>query len=118
MKAFFLIIIVTCCNQAIAQLGPDSAAKARAIESGIPADAIRVFPNPVVNDLYITVRQQGLLIKSVLIYDKDGNRVIEQKINSALAAPVKISTAALEKGIYYLVLETNKQPFRSRLMKQ
>lgn len=113
MKAFLLFLVVTCCNQAIAQLDPDSSKQTR-----IPPDAIRVFPNPVVNDLYITVRQQGLLIKTVLIYDKDGNRVVEQRISSTLAAPVKISTAALDKGIYYLVLETNKQPFRSRLMKQ
>lgn len=80
--------------------------------------AVRVFPNPLVNDLYITVREDGLQIKTVLLYDKDGNRVIEQKIHSSLSAPVKLFTGNLPKGLYYLVLETNRQPLRFQLVKQ
>lgn len=90
----------------------------RQFEWNLSKDAVKVFPNPVINDLYITIKMDGLLIRNVLIYDKDGNRVIEQKIQSALAAPIKVNVSKLQQGLYYLVLETNKQPYRMQLLKQ
>ncbi|MCE3282799.1 MAG: hypothetical protein K0Q66_1536 [Chitinophagaceae bacterium] len=72
----------------------------------------------MVNDLYVTVKMEGLVIKAAYLYDKDGNRAIEQKVTSTLGGPIKIYVGNLQPGTYYLVLETNKQPFRAQLIKQ
>jgi hypothetical protein len=119
LKAVLLTILLLCCVSSFAQRQygvEDTTNKRRAMYS-LPADAVKVFPNPVVNTLYITVKMNDLLIKTVFLYDKDGNRVIEQKINSALSAPIKLNLSDRQPGIYYLVLETNKQPFRMQLLK-
>jgi hypothetical protein len=84
---------------------------------GLPADAVKVFPNPVISDLYITVKMDSLSIKAVFLYDKDGNRILEQRINSSLSAPIKLNMSNYHPGIYYLVLETSRQPFRMQLVK-
>lgn len=89
----------------------------RRVEYNLSKEAIKVFPNPAVNDLYITIRQPDLLVKSIMIYDKNGNRVIEQTIQSKIAAPMKLNVSQLKQGLYYLVLETNKQPYRMQLVK-
>jgi hypothetical protein len=119
VKPVLLTILLLCCISSFAQRQygvEDTSYKRRAVYS-LPKDAIKIFPNPVVNDLYITVKMDGLLIKTIFLYDKDGNRVIEQKINSSLSAPVKLSIGNYQPGIYYLVLETNRQPFRMQLIK-
>jgi hypothetical protein len=94
----------------------DTSYKRRALY-GLPIDAVKVFPNPVVSDVYITVKIDSLSIKTVFLYDKDGNRLLEQKINSTLSAPIKLNLSNYHPGLYYLVLETNKQPFRMQLVK-
>ena len=99
------------------QYGVEDTSNRRHFEWNLSKDAVKVFPNPVVNDLYITIRMEGLQVKTVFIYDKDGNRVIEQKVQSALAAPIKVNVSRLQQGLYYLVLETNKQPYRMQLIK-
>lgn len=119
MKPLLLFILLLCCCSSFAQRQygvEDTTYKRRAVYA-LPKDAVKVFPNPVVNDVYITVKLEGLLIKTLFLYDKDGNRIIEQKINSTLSAPVKLSLGNYNPGIYYLVLETNMQPFRMQLLR-
>jgi hypothetical protein len=118
VKPVLLFILLLCCFSCFAQQYgvEDTSYKRRAVYS-LPPDAVKVFPNPVVNTIYITVKMDGLLIKTIFLYDKDGNRLSEQKINSSLSAPVKLNMAGYQPGIYYLVIETNKQPFRMQLLK-
>ncbi len=89
----------------------------RRVEYNLSKDAIKVFPNPVVNDLYITIKEEGVIVKNIVIYDKDGNRVVEQRHQSKLAIPMKLNLGNLKEGLYYLVIETNKQPYRMQLIK-
>jgi hypothetical protein len=118
VKPILLLILLLCCSSSFAQqYGVEDTTYKRHAVYALPKDAIKVFPNPVVNDLYITVKLEGLLIKTVFLYDKDGNRIIEQKINSNLSAPVKLNLGNYHPGIYYLVLETNMQPFRMQLIR-
>jgi len=120
VKPVLLTITLFTCLSTFAQrqYGVEDTSDRRQIEYNLSKDAVKVFPNPVGNDLYITIKMNGLLIKTVFIYDKDGNRIIEQKIQSTLAAPVKVNVSKLEQGLYYLVLETNKAPYRMQLLKQ
>jgi hypothetical protein len=117
VKAIALSIFLLSCNYCFAQ-AVDSSGVRPAIVPNLPKDAVKIFPNPMVNDLYITVRMEGLVIKAAYLYDKDGNRAIEQKVSSILGGPIKIYVGKLQPGNYYLVLETNKQPFRAQLIKQ
>jgi hypothetical protein len=98
--------------------GVEDTSHRRRVEYNLAKEAIKVFPNPVASDLYITIKEEGLTIKSVLVYDKDGNRVIEQKLQSKLGVPLKLNMRTLQEGLYYLVIETNKQPYRMQLVKQ
>jgi len=56
-------------------------------DSVVLKDAIRIWPNPAVSDIYITIKQSGVLIRNIFVYDQSGNKVIERKISSALATP-------------------------------
>jgi hypothetical protein len=120
VKPVLLTITLFICLTSFAQrqYGVEDTSNRRQVELNLSKDAVKVFPNPVVNDLYITIKMNGLLIKTVFIYDKDGTRMIEQKVQSTLAAPIKVNVSRLEQGLYYLVLETNKQPYRMQLLKQ
>lgn len=120
MKPALLILTILFSLPAVSQrvYGSEDTSYRRQIEWNQTKDAVKVFPNPAINDLYITVRSNGLLIKTVFIYDKSGNRVIEQKVQSSLASPIKVNVSNLESGLYYLVLETNRQPYRMQLLKQ
>jgi hypothetical protein len=120
VKPALLIITILFSIPAISQrvYGVEDTSNRRQFEWNLTKDAVKVFPNPVANDLYITTRMDGLQIKTVFIYDKDGNRVIEQKVQSVLSTPIKVNVSKLQQGLYYLVLETNKQPYRMQLLKQ
>jgi hypothetical protein len=118
VKPILLSISFLCCLSSFAQqYGVEDTSYKRHALYSLPAEAVKVFPNPVMNTVYITVKMDGLLIKTVFLYDKDGNRLIEQKVNSVLSAPIKLNLSDRQPGIYYLVLETNKQPFRMQLIK-
>ena len=115
--ALLLAISLLCCCCCFAQWADDALTRHKTVNN-LPKDAIRVFPNPVVNDVYITVKTDSITIRTVFLYDKDGNRVLEQKVNSNLSVPVKLTMGKLSQGTYYLVIETNRQPFRMLLIKQ
>ncbi len=119
VKPALLTILLLCRISSFAQrqYGVEDTSYKRRASYGLAKDAIKVFPNPVVNDLYITVKMDSVSIKAVFLYDKDGNRVNEQRINSTLSAPIKLNMSSYQPGIYYLVLETNKQPFRMQIIK-
>ena len=120
MKAVLLTIlsIITISSFAQRQYGIEDTSYKRRVIYGLPKDAIKIFPNPVMNDVYITVKMDSVSIKTVFLYDKDGNRLLEQRINSSLSAPIKLNMSNYKEGIYYLVLETNKLPFQMQLVKQ
>ncbi len=120
MKSFLLtiLLITTISSFAQRQYGIEDTTYKRRATYSLPKEAIKVFPNPVVKELYITVKMDSISIKVILLYDKDGNRVAEQRINSPLSAPIKLNMSNYQPGIYFLVVETNKQPFRMQLVKQ
>jgi hypothetical protein len=118
VRSILLFILLLCCFSSFAQhYGTEDTTGRRKAVYSLPSDALKIFPNPVVNTLYITVKMEGLLIKYVFLYDKEGNRVLEQKINSSLSAPVKVNMASYQPGMYYLVVETNKQPLQMQIIK-
>ena len=119
MKPILLILTILFSIPVFSQrvYGVEDTSHRRRVEYNLTKNAIKVFPNPVMNDLYITIKEEGIIIKNVLVYDKDGNRVIEQKLQSKLSVPVKLNMRNLQEGLYYLVIETNKQPYRMQLIK-
>jgi len=119
VKPILLIITILLSIPVFSQriYGVEDTSYKRRVEYNLTKEAIKVFPNPVMNDLYITVKENGVIIKNVFVYDKDGNRVIEQQLQSKLAVPVKLNMKNLPQGLYYLVIETNKQPYRMQLIK-
>lgn len=120
MKALLLTLSICsfiCCAAQQRQYGIEDTSYKRRTEYNLSKDALRVFPNPVVNDLYITVKQSDIRIRAVFVYDRNGNRVFEQTVSANLSTPVKLRLADLDAGMYYLVVETNRQPYRMQLVK-
>ncbi|HEX6916018.1 MAG TPA: hypothetical protein VF145_12305, partial [Chitinophagaceae bacterium] len=99
MKLLFSLVLCFYAWFASAQQPADTSAKYQYPGSvPLPGDAVKIFPNPAGNDLYITVRMESLRIRTVFLYDKDGNRVMEYRNNAILAVPVKLNLSQLPKG--------------------
>jgi hypothetical protein len=120
MKFYLLIILLTGISYCHAQsfAAKDSISFAKAVADTLfGKDAIKLFPNPAVGDVYITIKQTGVLIKTLFVFDVSGNKMLERKINSVLASPIKFSVSNFPAGNYFVVAETNKNPIRLQLIK-
>ena len=116
MKLALLTFAICATLHSFCQPPTDSTSSRRSFEQ-LKKDAVSIWPNPFLSNFYIRVRQEGLVIRHVYLYDRLGNRVVDQKVSSILAAPIKIVTAELQPGNYYLVVETNLQPVRLHLVR-
>lgn len=82
------------------------------------AVGITVYPNPFVD--YFTVKCPAL-IKSIEIYQINGNLAYKKEINDGESKEIKIESkdfeTALPKGIYYIVVYTSEGIYRYKLTK-
>jgi Secretion system C-terminal sorting domain len=119
VKLHLLIILLFGCSYCFSQdiVAKDTSSSNNIVQPVVNKDAIKLWPNPAVSDVYITIKQAGVLIKTIFIYDQSGNKLLEKKINSILGVPIKISVAAFPPGNYFLIAETNRQPVRLQLLK-
>lgn len=75
------------------------------------ADAIEVFPNPIENTLNIRVNN-GEIIKEISIIDALGRIVLITQTESGL-----VNTESFPRGIYSLLLRTNRSEYQIKMIK-
>ncbi len=76
-------------------------------------DNIRVYPNPAKDK--ITILTNGININTYYIYDVYGRIVIQNNINKNI---IKIDIKNLEKGIYFIKIQTNKKIIIKKFVKK
>lgn len=75
------------------------------------ASSISIYPNPVESTLNIDL-QDGSAIKSVMLFDILGKRIIDKKGNIQ-----QLDMSRLSSGLYMLKVETDKGIFTQKIMK-
>lgn len=80
-------------------------------ENGLPDNAVRVYPNPVLNNLSIDLNSE-LSDAQVTIYNQLGQAVLETRELK------NISLITLQSGIYILELNTSQGSFRKKIVKE
>ena len=98
-KSAEVTIVVNECNETISGL------------SSIQDSGIRLFPNPIINDL--TVELPAVDSYQLSIYSLKGVRVMEQIIDNTQT----LSLDYLNQGVYLLVLENEQEQYFTKVIK-
>lgn len=81
--------------------------------------AIKVYPNPVKDQLFMLCNLQNTTKASLRITDASGKTIYTQQINTTLNnSGVSVNVAALSKGIYYVQIVTDKGTQKTQFIKQ
>lgn len=82
-------------------------------ELQLPEAAVEFFPNPVKEELAITITQPGYAITGFQIFDTSGNLIRKESILSSFSHLIK--TNSLDSGVYLLQLDINGKPACTKL---
>ena len=74
-------------------------------------DLIKMYPNPVVNEL--TINTNGIQLEQVIVYDVLGKIIIDTKLNLET-----INTSTLKSGLYILKIKTAQGTVIRRITKR
>ena len=75
--------------------------------------SITIYPNPVVNDLYIKSNQS---LESIIVYDINGRRIKTIGLNDS-KTETKIDLSTISKGVYFLIIKTAVGEQTSKIIK-
>ncbi|MDP1727367.1 MAG: DUF5011 domain-containing protein [Bacteroidota bacterium] len=70
-------------------------------------DGYKIYPNPVIDYLYIENSNSNAIIENVIIYDYQGKAVKEYKMNEGNKDLVQLNTSGLLPGLYLLKIKDN-----------
>lgn len=74
----------------------------------LPANAVKLYPNPVVNT-NVTIRLEKAFTQTVTLQIMDiTGRMIQQKILAAEQTIIEVKTKDLNKGMYYIKMNTKE----------
>lgn len=76
---------------------------------------LRIYPNPVKEDLHFTLGDKKSQVLEVEIYSISGVRLREEKFSSSSQNSISISS--LEKGSYILLIRTGNKLYRGQFIK-
>lgn len=75
---------------------------------------VNVFPNPTKD--YVTIDSKGNILKSILVFNVNGNLIQEVQVNQS---SIRLDLSAFNKGLYYLqIVNENQQVVYKRIMIQ
>ena len=66
------------------------------------ANTLSVYPNPAVNETFVTVENAGL--NTVSVYDIQGRMVSTESVEAMAGEQVRISTEMLNAGVYFVTV--------------
>ncbi len=79
----------------------------------VAKNQVSVFPNPSSNKLYLELETQN--IQQLRIFDITGKSVLDQK---NIPTPESIYISGLKSGVYILHIETDKEVYTSKFVKE
>ena len=68
----------------------------------IQSNTLVVYPNPAVNEAFVSVENAGMT--TVSVYDIQGRLVSEQSVDATVGEQVRISTEMLNAGMYFVTV--------------
>ena len=66
---------------------------------------LSVYPNPAVDEAYVTLENAG--VNEVVVYDVQGRLVSKVSVNVEAGEQVRISTATLNAGVYFVTVSND-----------
>jgi hypothetical protein len=83
------------------------------ISENVVSDNVSIYPNPAEEELYIT--SKTIKIKDIYMYDVVGKKISRYPINGTNTA---INISYLQKGMYFLKIETENGTVTKRFLKE
>ena len=68
------------------------------------ANTLCVYPNPAVNETFVTVENDGM--NTISVYDIQGRMVSTESVEAMAGEQVRISTEMLNAGVYFVTVST------------
>ena len=78
------------------------------------AVTLSVYPNPAVNEAYVTLEYTG--INEVAVYDIQGRLVSKESVNVVAGEQVRISTEMLNAGVYFVKVNNDSATQTAKLV--
>jgi hypothetical protein len=77
---------------------------------------LEFYPNPIKNNLLLTINNDEKII-SYIIYDNSGLIVKKDRFQTA-SSKQNINLSELKKGLYFIIIESDKGNYRQKLIKE
>ena len=77
-------------------------------------NGLSIYPNPAVNETFVTVEYSGL--NTVSVYDLQGRVVSKVDVNATAGEQVRISTEMLNSGMYFVTVSSDSAVRAAKLM--
>ena len=78
------------------------------------ANTLSVYPNPAVNETFVTVENAGL--NTVSVYDIQGRMVSTESVEAMAGEQVRISTEMLNAGVYFVTVSNESAVRTAKLV--
>ena len=75
---------------------------------------LSVYPNPTVDEAYVTLENAG--VNEVAVYDVQGRLVSKESVNVVAGEQVRISTATLNAGVYFVTVSNDSTVRTAKLL--
>ena len=75
---------------------------------------LSVYPNPAVDEAYVTLENAG--VNEVVVYDVQGRLVSKVSVNVEAGEQVRISTATLNAGVYFVTVSNDSAVRTAKLL--
>ena len=75
---------------------------------------LSVYPNPAVDEAYVTLENAG--VNEVAVYDVQGRLVSKVSVNAEAGEQVRISTATLNAGVYFVTVSNDSAVRTAKLL--
>jgi hypothetical protein len=75
---------------------------------------LSVYPNPAVNETFVTVENAGL--NTISVYDIQGRMVSTENVEAMAGEQVRISTEMLNAGVYFVTVSNESAVRTAKLV--
>lgn len=73
----------------------------------ITSAGVSIYPNPANDKLYIDLSESSFHLKSILVVDLQGKRLIEKSVDASYADRISVDLGKLSAGTYFIGLKTD-----------
>ena len=80
----------------------------------IQSNSLSVYPNPAVNETFVTIESAGL--NTISVYDVQGRMVSKLSVEALAGEQVRISTETLKAGVYFITVSNDSAVHTAKLV--